>query len=286
MSGKLRKDIRNFKLTMRLKLVLSLSSIAIILLVSSFISIMEYSRMSNYVSELIAANIGSINASQKLADAANAYNLSILTVIGDNSTKKLPDLKQNDFIAHCDSLKASLTSEKMLPLADSVLYSYSAYMLTTLELPQAILSDFINTREWYFDRLQPKYNRLRSDINILNTAIYNDLQRNSKTFERGFYRSIIPGAVAVAVGLLLVLLLLFFLMAYYVNPIYRMLAGLKNYRSLGSKYAYTFDGDDQLSELNEGITEVVGENIQLRKRIKTLRESVEKRQSSQEGSGQ
>ncbi len=276
MSRKLRNNIRNFKLTMRLKLVLSLSSIAIILLVSSFISIMEYSRMSNYVSELIAANIGSINASQRLADVANSYNLSILTVIGDNSIKKLPELRQNDFIAHCDSLKASLTSEKMLPLADSVLYSYSAYMLTTLELPQAILSDFINTREWYFDRLQPKYNRLRNDINVLNNAIYNDLQKNSATFERGFYRSIIPGAVAVAVGLLLVLLLLFFLMAYYVNPIYKMLSGLKNYRSLGSKYSYTFDGDDQLCELNEGITEVVGENIQMRKRIKSLREVVEK----------
>ncbi len=276
MSRKLRNNIRNFKLTMRLKLILSLSSIAIILLVSSFISIMEYSRMSNYVSELIAANIGSINASQRLADVANSYNLSILTVIGDNSIKKLPELRQNDFIAHCDSLKASLTSEKMLPLADSVLYSYSAYMLTTLELPQAILSDFINTREWYFDRLQPKYNRLRSDINILNNAIYNDLQKNSATFERGFYRSIIPGAVAVAVGLLLVLLLLFFLMAYYVNPIYKMLSGLKNYRSLGSKYSFTFDGDDQLCELNEGITEVVGENIQMRKRIKALREAMEK----------
>ncbi len=281
MSRKLRNNIRNFKLTMRLKLILSLSSIAIILLVSSFISIMEYSRMSNYVSELIAANIGSINASQRLADVANSYNLSILTVIGDNSIKKLPELRQNDFIAHCDSLKASLTSEKMLPLADSVLYSYSAYMLPTLELPQAILSDFINTREWYFDRLQPKYNRLRSDINILNNAIYNDLQKNSATFERGFYRSIIPGAVAVAVGLLLVLLLLFFLMAYYVNPIYKMLSGLKNYRSLGSKYSFTFDGDDQLCELNEGITEVVGENIQMRKRIKALREAMEK--SNREG---
>lgn len=281
MSRKLRNNIRNFKLTMRLKLILSLSSIAIILLVSSFISIMEYSRMSNYVSELIAANIGSINASQRLADVANSYNLSILTVIGDNSITKLPELRQNDFIAHCDSLKASLTSEKMLPLADSVLYSYSAYMLTTLELPQAILSDFINTREWYFDRLQPKYNRLRADINILNNAIYNDLQKNSATFERGFYRSIIPGAVAVAVGLLLVLLLLFFLMAYYVNPIYKMLSGLKNYRSLGSKYSFTFDGDDQLCELNEGITEVVGENIQMRKRIKALREAMEK--SNREG---
>ena len=34
---------------MKMKLVLSLSSIAVILLVSSFISIMEYSRMSSYV---------------------------------------------------------------------------------------------------------------------------------------------------------------------------------------------------------------------------------------------
>ena len=169
----------------------------------------------------------------------------------------------------------------MLPLADSVLYSYSAYMLTSLELKHAILSDFINTREWYFDRLQPKYNRLRSDINILNTAIYNELQKNSATFERGFYRSIIPGAVAVAVGLLLVVLLLFFLMAYYVNPIYRMLTGLKNYRSFGSKYSYEFEGDDQLSELNDGITEMAGENMQLRKRLKMLRDSIEKNKEEQ-----
>ena len=268
--------MKTFKLTMKMKLTLSLSSIAVVLLVSSFISIMEYSRMSNYVTELIAENIGSINASQRLADASNAYNLQILEVIGENSVKRLPELRQNDFIAHCDSLKSSLNSPGMMTLADSVLYSYSAYMLTTFELQNVILSDFINAREWYFDRLQPKYNRLSSDINILNTAIYNELQKNSQTSERGFYRSIIPGAVAVAVGLLMVLLLLFFLLAYYVNPIYKMLNGLTNYRSFGSKYSYTFDGDDQLSELNEGITEVVGENIQLRKRIKAMRESMEK----------
>lgn len=276
MFRKLRASLKTFKLTMKMKLTLSLSSISVVLLVSSFISIMEYSRMSNYVTELIAENIGSINASQRLADASNAYNLQILAVIGENSVKRLPELRQNDFIAHCDSLKSSLNSPGMMTLADSVLYSYSAYMLTTLELQNVILSDFINAREWYFDRLQPKYNRLSSDINILNTAIYNELQKNSRTFERGFYRSIIPGAVAVAVGLLMVLLLLFFLLAYYVNPVYKMLNGLSNYRSFGSKYSYTFDGDDQLSELNEGITEVVGENIQLRKRIKAMRESMEK----------
>ena len=270
---KLRHFIREFKLTLKMKLILSLSSIAVILLVSSFISVMEYSRMSNYVSDLIAANIGSINASQRLANASNAYNLAILAVIGDQSAGHIPELKQEEFLAHCDSLKASLSSESMMPLADSVLYSYSAFMLTSLELPQTLLSDFSDAREWYFDRLQPKYNRLRSDISVLNDAIYFELQKNSATFERGFYRSIIPGAVAVGVGLLMVLMLMFFLMVYYADPIYRMLAGMENYRSSGTKYTCEFDGDDQLAELNRGITEVVGENIQLRRRIKLLREA-------------
>lgn len=277
--GKFRTFLHEFKLSMRMKLVMSLSSIAVVLLVSSFISIMEYSRMSNYVSDLIAANIGSINAGQQLADAANAYNLGILAVIGDNSMRYLPKSKQIDFITHCDSLKSKLTSPNMLPLADSVVYSYSAYMLTTMELPDVMLSDFINTRDWYFNRLQPKYNRLRKDIEVLNTAIYNDLRRNSATFERGFYRSIIPGAVAVGVGLLMVLLLMFFLMAFYVNPIYKMLSGLDNYRSLGSKYSCSFEGDDELSGLNDGISEVTAENMQLRKRLKLMRDILEKKGS-------
>ena len=224
MFRKLRTSLKTFKLTMKMKLTLSLSSIAVVLLVSSFISIMEYSRMSNYVTELIAENIGSINASQRLADASNAYNLQILEVIGENSVKRLPELRQNDFIAHCDSLKSSLNSPGMMTLADSVLYSYSAYMLTTFELQNVILSDFINAREWYFDRLQPKYNRLSSDINILNTAIYNELQKNSQTFERGFYRSIIPGAVAIILAFALLLRRILKVAMHSENTMMRLMA--------------------------------------------------------------
>ena len=162
----------------------------------------------------------------------------------------------------------------MMPLADSVLYSYSAFMLTSLELPETLLKDFSEARTWYFDRLQPKYARLRSDICVLNDAIYNELRKNSATFERGFYRSIIPGAVAVAVGLLMVLLLMFFLIVYYVNPLNRMLTGLEYYRSTGAKYTCHFEGDDALGELNRSIREMAGENQQLRKRNKALRTSL------------
>ncbi len=259
-------------LKLKSKLILSLLSIAAILLVSSIISVMEYSSMSNYVSSLIADDISSINVANRLSDMSNTYNLDILEVIGEDvSTGKLPAFDDGYFKSHCDSLRMSVSANQAAPLADSVMYSYAAYMLTSLELEDVMLSDFIDSRSWYFERLQPRYERLRSDMDRLISSIHQDLVKNSATFERGFYRSVIPGIVAVGVGLLLVVMLLFFILAYYVNPLYRMLDGLSAYRSTDKKYTVRFDGDDQLAELNEGISELAGENQQLRRRIRDIR---------------
>lgn len=255
------------KLTLKLKMILSLSAIALMLLISSVISVLEYKSMSTYVSSLIADNIRSINMAQELAESSNDYNLDILSVIGDDNLNSLPDFDQAEFLSHCDSLKKSLASVKKVRLADSVLYAYSAYMLTSLELPEVLKSDFIDSRTWYFDRLQPRYNRLNLAIDRMSSEIYNELKKNSTNFDRGFYRSIVPGIVAVGVGLLLVLMLMFFILSYYVNPIYKMVDGLNNYRSYNKRYNYSFDGDDQLTQLNEGISELAAENLQMRKRL-------------------
>ena len=64
---------------------------------------------------------------------------------------------------------------------------------------------------------------------------------------------------------------MFFILSYYVNPLYRMLEGLSAYRSSDKKYTVSFEGDDQLVELNDGISELAGENQQLRRRIRDLR---------------
>ena len=243
MPVKLRNIFKNpIKLSLKQKMILSLSAIAVILLTSSIISVIEYKIMSTYVS-----------------------------VIGDDDLSSLPDFNQQEFVSHCDSLRNSFADVRKVRLADSVLYAWSAYMLTSLELPEVLKSDFIDSRTWYFDRLQPRYNRLNAAIDRMSGEIYSDLKKNSSNFDSGFYRSIVPGIVAVGVGLLLVLMLLFFILSYYVNPIYKMVDGLENFRSYNKRYNYTFDGDDQLSELNRGISELTEENRELRRRLVNLR---------------
>ena len=269
--SKLHRKIRAMRLSLKAKLVLSLLSVVAVPLKKNVISVMEYSRMSNYVSELIADDISSINVANRLADMSNNYNLEILEAIGEGSSGRLPDFDDEYFKTNCERLRMSHTINQAYPMADSVMYSYAAYMLTSLEFESVVQSDFIDNRAWYFGRLQPRFDRLQSDIDNLTRAIYEDLQENSATFDRGFYRSIIPGIVAVGVGLMLVLMLMFFILSYYVNPLYRMLEGLSAYRSSDKKYTVSFEGDDQLVELNDGISELAGENQQLRRRVRDLR---------------
>ena len=268
------------KPSMRRKLFAGLGSVAVILLTSGVISIIEYRRMSDYVSELIASNIKSINLSQRLSDMTQEYEQQMLAVVLMNDLTLMPKFDLHLFQSQADSLKSSVTSTASLPIVDTVATSFDDFMKTSLKFDEVFLADTVDTKQWFFSTLQPVYNEFRKDIDVLNVAIHEELKSNSADFDAGFYRSIIPGVVSVGAGLLLVMLLMYFIMAYYVNPIYKMSAGVDDYRTSGRKYGYVFDGDDQLANINAGLTEVIEENIELKIRFKALKDEREKSMSS------
>ena len=159
--------------------------------------------------------------------------------------------------------------------------SFDAFMKTSLKFDEVFLADSVDTGEWFFGSLQPRYTKLRQDLTSLNEVIHEELKHNSADFDAGFYRSIIPGVVSVGAGLLLILLLLYFTMVYYVRPIYRMSDGVDGYRLSNRRYLYEFDGDDQLANINAGLTEIIDENVELKRRLKNLRDEREKLMENQ-----
>lgn len=279
---KLFRNKREVKPSMRRRLVFSLGSVAAILLISGIISIIEYRRMSDYVSELISSNIKSINLSRRLADVTQEYDLQMLAVVLMNDISLMPEFDQQHFLTQADSLKSSVTSMTSLPIVDTVAMTFDKFMKTSLRFDEVFLADTVDTKEWFFGTLQPAYNEFRKDMDVLNSAIHEELKANSADFDAGFYRSIIPGVVSVGAGLLLIMLLMYFIMANYVNPICRMSAGVDNYRTVGKRYGVTFEGDDQLSNINNGLTEVIEENIELKSRVKGLRDGMIKSSANEE----
>ncbi|MBQ0077462.1 MAG: hypothetical protein KBS55_02355 [Bacteroidales bacterium] len=86
-----------------------------------------------------------------------------------------------------------------------------------------------------------------------------------------YYRTVTPVIIAFGVGMLLLALLLFFILTYYIRPIRRILDALESYNTYGKKYSVTFEGDDELTKLNTGISDLAEENRQLRSRIAALK---------------
>lgn len=265
---------REAKPSMRRRLVFGLGSVAAILLISGVISIIEYRRMSDYVSELISSNIKSINLSQRLADVTQEYDVQMLAVVLMNDISLMPEFDLQLFQTQADSLKSSVTSMTSLPIVDTVATTFDKFMQTSLRFDEVFLADTVDTKEWFFGTLQPSYNEFRKDMDMLNNAIYGELRANSADFDAGFYRSIIPGVVSVGAGLVLIMLLMYFIVIYYVNPIYKISAGVDNYRQVGKRYGVVFDGDDQLSNINDGLTEIIEENLELKGRVKELRDRI------------
>ena len=139
------------------KVFYSLGSLAAILLLSGVLSILEYRRMSDYVSELIAANIKSINLAQKLSDITEEYNHQMLAVVVQNDISLMPEFDLADFMAQSDSLKNSFTSIKALPMVDSVEVSFDAFMKTSLKFDEVFLADLSSTLLFGGDEvLQPE----------------------------------------------------------------------------------------------------------------------------------
>lgn len=256
---------------MKGKLTAGCLTIAAVLLVSCMISVMEFMKVDNFATDLASKAVRDFSRIRRLSQDAFDYNQELLTVIGVDSLVTLPPFDMENFQARCDTLARSLNTHGTVVITDSLKQSFLRFYKAAEGLPDVLESDFINTRSWYFSELQPKYKTVQDNIDLLNAETFRMLDDVSRNFDRDFFRSIIPGIVAVGVAILMVLLLMFYLIIYYARPLDKILSGMKAYTAMNKKYNYRFEGDDQLYELNEGITGLAEDNWILRKRISDLR---------------
>jgi hypothetical protein len=129
------------KPSIRKKALFSLGSIAVILVLSGVISILEYRRMSEYVSGLVSANIQSIVLSQELSDITEEYNHQMLAVVIQNDISIMPDFDKELFMSQSDALKNSITAPATLSVVQKVDESFDRFISTSQKFDEVFLAD-------------------------------------------------------------------------------------------------------------------------------------------------
>ncbi len=260
--------MERIKLSIRQKVLLGSVVIGLMLFLSGVVAYFEFGRMSRYVSTLITDNFKSVNSSRLMMNISDEYNTGLLEYIGRDSnfnpSNLEPDKKFYELLSQLEQFNISQEEKNM---ADSIKYAYVAYVHVVQELEDIWDDGNTARRDWYFNRLQGVYDKLKGYIQSLNLISQKALTDNYYHLKESFYRSIMPCVVAVCVGIILVILFNYFINIYILKPLVKISKGVENYRKFNKSYSVTFDyGGDQIQELNEGIKEIIEENKSLKKR--------------------
>ena len=231
--------------------------LALVLFFSSLIAIFEYSKMSNYVSRLIEDNVRSINLSRDLKSMAEEYNSKVVAALGAYEESTAPDLTaDNGFPERLNVIRSLMKKESERSACDTLMYAYAAYMQVVNEADTVWLGNSEHHKEWYFNRVKPYYDKLNDRIDNANTMCQNSLTNNSIEMQDSFYRSIMPGIVAVAVGIVMVFLFNYFINYYVLDPVIRISKGVSDYNKSRKEFTMKFHDKDEISGLYDNVKEL------------------------------
>ena len=254
------------EMAIKKKISLGFVVIGTILLVSSAISIYEFVRMRSTVSNLINDNISAINTATALMEVTDEYNYELLEALGDDLLLVDPgDKNDSRFKDYLSGLKENFTTETERQYADSVLFAYTTYIIIMNDAHEVWQEDYSVRRTWYFNKLYPVYVKLKGYLQQLSLTSQEALAENSLTMTDSFYRSIMPGVVAVAAGIVLVFLFNYFIGFYFISPLLRISQGISDYLSRKKSYSVSVDTDEELMALNDNVKELIETNKKLSK---------------------
>ena len=249
------------------KINLGFLVVGFVLVLASLVSIFEIGRIRRSVGDVISVNVENINISSQLLEVTDQNNFALLSQIGITPDSLLEMQSIYDdarFSRYLEATRTTLTTNQEMALTDSIMFAYAAYM-QILNEARSVWQEhgYVQRREWYTKRLYPTYSRLRKYVQDLITLEQELLHQNTQLIQDGFYRSLMPGVIAVASSVLLLFLLSYFIRIYLILPLRQIRLGIKNTLLFKTKYQVKLPSDDELVDLNESITKLCDEHNKL-----------------------
>ncbi|MDD2538079.1 MAG: MCP four helix bundle domain-containing protein [Bacteroidales bacterium] len=249
------------------KINLGFLVVGFVLFLASLVSIFEMGRIRRSVGDVITVNVDNINISSQLLEVTDQNIFALLSQIGitPDSVLQLESIYDDErFDRYLQSTRSTFSTGEEKALTDSIMFAYAAYMQILNEAPALWQeSGYLQRREWYSSRLYPTYSRLRKYVQDLISLEQRLLHDNTRLIQDGFYRSMMPGVIAVASSILLLFLLSYFIRIYLIQPIRQIRTGVKNTLLFRKKYQVKLPADDELADLNESVAKLCDEHNKL-----------------------
>jgi methyl-accepting chemotaxis protein len=99
-------------------------------------------------------------------------------------------------------------------------------------------------------------------LDSLFVSYNNTVLDNTAELKANFYRMVIPLTVAIVVGLFLIILFNYFINFYFINPVLKIIKGIKEYSINKQPYNVKVSTRDEINDLNREIKSLISNTKQ------------------------
>lgn len=238
----------------RVKIMIGFLSLGALLLFSGIISYFELSRLSSTTTQMLDTSTRNIEFSRRMLDAVQDQNTALLHI---------EVLGLNDY----DSLLMDGGQRFNQAIEETGFYVYDLPGLDSIyearrQYNDAIVAHFSDTlsrekrTEWFATTYKTSYYNLTSTIKNFMISSQYDMEVRTQELRDNAYRAIMPGIIALVIGVVIILIFYYFIDLYYVSPILKITKGLTNYFNLNIPFNVNLEGRDEIVKLKEYIEQL------------------------------
>ena len=242
---------------LRLKIISGFLLLVAMLIVAGGISILEFSKISKSVRDLLDNNYRSIEASKSMLEALEREDSGILLLLHGNweGGRKTINQADSSFRASFRIAQNNITEDNEPVYIDSILTSYKRFK-AIWERP--IVDTYKEENlEWYFNQSHKAFTQVKYAVNDLMTLNQNRMYQEATHLREKARRAIMPGIVAILSAFIFSFLFNFFINHYLVTPLEDIIRRIESFPEESQRIEANVQTRDELKRLQDAINNLI-----------------------------
>ena len=242
---------------LRYKILSGFFLLVAMLIVAGSFSIIEFSKISKSVEDLLEDNYRSIEASKSMLEALEREDSGVLLLLHGNWKEGREVLRYGDslFNSSFHIVQNNITEQNEEAYIDTIKNRYSRYK-NVWERP-IVDTDKENDLNWYYNESHEKFNTVKQAVKELMGLNQNSMYQEATNLKEKAKRAIMPGIVAVFSAFIFVFLFNFFINHYFITPIEKLSKELENFHIQKTTLTTKIGSRDEIGRLKEAINSMI-----------------------------
>lgn len=238
----------------RQKIILGFFSLGMLLFFSGMMSYLELSKLSTSTQSVLDTSFKNLELSKTMLDAVQDQNTALMQMMvsGNLESDSMLFVGRQKFDKAIREAQVSIRDLKDL---DSIYAASLRYNeVVNLHFGEEPSRDNLS---WFVEIYKTSYYKLTSSIKDFMISSQSTMGIKAKQLENNAYRAIMPGIIALAIGIIIIVIFFYFMDIYYIRPVLKITTGLRNYLQSHIPFKINIEGRDEVSKLKEHIETLI-----------------------------